>query len=234
MLPGDGPGALAAGACSGDIFAPPDGVGRAACNAGEHGNVVDADGHNRVDDARAEDGGQHDGRENRGEGQREIGQAHDGLFNPAAFGSGQQAQRRADHDADAHGNDADQDRGAGAQQQLRRNIAPIGIGAQPVGQRRPLQLGLHVHLEGRVRRPDIGQASGEQEQCREHQANHEAGVAQCAAPQRVAGYGVAWHWAGSGRGQGGGDGGRRLHGVLRYRWLWCGGRSRHRAGPPRN
>ncbi len=119
----------------GHVLARPHGVGRGARDAREGRDVVDADGDDGVDDARAEHGRHHDGREDGGEGQREVGQTHDGFLDPPAARGRQQAQGGADHRADAHGDDAHEDGGAGAHQQQRGHVAPEGVGAQPVAGR---------------------------------------------------------------------------------------------------
>ncbi len=91
----------------------------------------------------------------------------------------------AEGEADADRDDADQDGRAGADQQQRDDVAPEHVGAEPMRRGRRLQLGNDVDVVGRPRRPDQRQQRGAEHQQAEHAAEHEAAMAQRAAPEAV-------------------------------------------------
>ena len=178
MLDGDAPRAFAAGARSEHEFTRPDGVGAGPGDAGKGRDIEDADGGDRVDDARTKDGGHHDGTQDGRKGEGEIGQPHDQFFHPAASRRRQQTQRRADRQADADRNHANQNRVARTDQQQRSNVPTEGVGAQPVLSAGHLELGGHVNFIGRPGRPHQRQRGGAQKQQGQHGANHKAAMVQ--------------------------------------------------------
>src|SRR6185369_6146990 len=68
------------------------------------------------------------------------------------------------------------DRVLGADDELRDDVAPQAVGAQPVRGRRPLQFRGHVDLGGRVRCPHQRQRGGEEQPADQHAADQKAGV----------------------------------------------------------
>ena len=196
MVPGDGPRAFAGGARGQHVVAVPHAVGGGAGDARKRRDVVDADGDDGVDDAGPVHRRQHDGREDGRKRKAEVRHAHDRFFDPAAFGRGQQAERRAHDEADADGDDADQNRRPRAHQQQRHHVAPKRIGAQPVLRAGRQQLGVHVDFVDGVGRPHIRQRRGQQQQQRQHAADDEARVPARALPETGGG-------ARAGGGQGG-------------------------------
>ena len=181
MVEGDAPWPLAAGARGQHVLARPDGAGRGPRDAGKGRDVEDADGNDGVDNAGTENRRQHDGRQNSREGKGEVGQPHDQLLQPAAARRRQQAQRGAHRQADADRDQANQNRVARTHQQQGGDIAAKRVGAQPMLPIGRLQFDGHVHLVGRPGRPDQRQAGRQQQQQRQHAADHEAAVRQRAA-----------------------------------------------------
>jgi hypothetical protein len=178
MLERDAHAALAAGTRRQNEIARPHGIGRGARHPRKGGNIEDANGDDRIDDARAKHRRHHDGRQNGRKGKREVGQAHDGFFHPAAPRGGQQPQRRAQAHANAHRDHAHQQRVACAHQQQRRHVAAKGVGAQPVLGAGRLQLGGQVHFVGRPGRPDQRQRRCGQQQRHQQGARNKAAVPQ--------------------------------------------------------
>ena len=126
------------------------------------------------DDGKAglEDGGERDGEQERRKGHHQVGEAHDRGPRRAPQISRGNPQKTADHHRDPIGENADQQRGAGAVEQPRELVAPIGVGAEPEalagGKRRALQRqAVEELLIGIVR----GDRRGEQAERQQHQ-NH--------------------------------------------------------------
>ena len=178
MLQRNGGAALAAGACGQHIVPRPDGVGRCTGNACKRGNVEDADGDDGIDHARAKHGGEHDGREQGGEGKGEVCQPHDDFFHPAPASRGNQPQCDAQCQAYAHGNQAHGNRCACTDENLRGDVAPKGIGAQPVQAAAGLQCGIHVYFVGGAGCPDKRQQGGRNQQGCEQGSQQKAAVLQ--------------------------------------------------------
>jgi hypothetical protein len=127
-------GPLPDGARREDVVERPERQGPAAGDAGEDGDVEDADGQDRVGGRRPVARGDQDGDHEAGEGEDQVVAAHDDLVEEAPpVGGGGKAQRHAEADADPHRDHRHGDGGLRADHQHREHVAAKLIGAEHVG-----------------------------------------------------------------------------------------------------
>ena len=132
--------ALARRARRHDIIERPERQRAPARDAGEDGDVEDADGEDRVGGGRAVTRGDQDRDDERGEGKDQVIAAHDHLIEQAAAPrGGRQPEGHADDQPDANGHHRHGDGGLAAHHQHRQKIAPELVGAQRMGGRGRLQ-----------------------------------------------------------------------------------------------
>lgn len=96
----------------------------------------------------AEIGREGDRQHQEGAGKQRVGDARDHHVNDSAEIAGDHAERHTDRDGNGDGNDAHQERGLRFVDDARENVAAKIVGAEPVGERRPLA---DRHPVGRIR-----------------------------------------------------------------------------------
>ena len=89
-----------------------------------------------------------------GKREGEVAQLHDRFFDDALGGGGDETERDAEDKADADRDDADQNRHPRSGEDLRGDVAPERVGAEPMRRRRREQLVGNVDRAGREGRPD--------------------------------------------------------------------------------
>src|SRR5271163_536847 len=149
------------------------------CRAGQFGedrHVGDADREGRVDDAGAVGRRQQNSHQQGREGEGEIAQLHDRVLDEALGARGEEAERDAECEADAYRNHADEQGDASAGENLRGDVAPQRIRAEPMRRRGDLQLVRNVESRRRIRRPDQRQRRGEDQQRHQGHAEPQARV----------------------------------------------------------
>ena len=104
--------------------------GLAAHDAREIRREGDADGEDRVGDARPEHGRYGEREEQHGEAEERIHEPHQGVVGPAAEVARDDAEGEADDEAQGHREDRDDERGVGAEEHAPEELAPELVGPE--------------------------------------------------------------------------------------------------------
>ena len=152
------------GASGERIFTRKNAVGCGARELGDDRHIIDADGDDGVDDARAKSRSQHDRQEERGERKDEVAELHEFVFDEALGERRYQAENDSERESNADRDDANQNGDARASQDLRGDVAAKIVSPEPVSVRWRRELVGDVDRARRIGRPDERQDGGS-DQC---------------------------------------------------------------------